>query len=123
MMSENSSEVHSIIHKQLEHLMSLAEKPTAIFCAFDLIAAYVQQQASTLGISIPDDLSVVGFDNLYLCDHLQVPLTSVAQDFTAMGNKAIELISKQIAGESVESSYLFDGHIIERSSVKALISK
>ena len=123
MMSENSSEVHSIIHKQLEHLMSLAEKPTAIFCAFDLIAAYVQQEASTLGISIPDDLSVVGFDNLYLCDHLQVPLTSVAQDFTAMGNKAIELISKQIAGESVESSYLFDGHIIERSSVKALISK
>lgn len=120
MLHENNQELHTKIASQLKQMMSLDQPPTALFCAFDLIAAYVQQQISRLGISIPDELSVVGFDNLPLCDHLQVPLTSMAQDFNAIGNKAIELISRRIAGEPVESCYLFDGQVVERSSVKDL---
>ena len=123
MMAENNSEIHNIIHEQLKKLMSLENRPTALFCAFDLIAAYVQQQAAKLGISIPEDLSVVGFDNLPLCEHLQIPLTSVTQDFKAMGNKAIDLISRQISGEPVDPSYSFDGNVIERNSVKTLITE
>lgn len=120
MMPEDSSVFHTIIYEQLQKMMALSPPPTALFCAFDLIAAYVQQQASRLEIAIPDTLSVVGFDNLSLCDHLQVPLTSVAQDYKAIGTKAIELIFRQIVGKSVETSCLIDGEVVERNSVKDL---
>lgn len=118
MMPESNSILNETVKSQLQQMFLLKERPTALFCAFDLIAAYIQQQAGHLGISIPDDLSVVGFDNLPVCDHLQVPLTSVAQDFVSIGNKAVELISQKINGERTDSCYMFDGNIIERSSVK-----
>ena len=120
MVPENSPAFHSRVNQQLQEIMSLREPPTALVCAYDLLAAYVEQQAHALGISIPDDLSVTGFDNLPLCNHLQVPLTSAAQDYQGMGNKAIEVLLRIRDGLPVDPAYLFPAPIMERLSVKDL---
>lgn len=122
MLPENSPVSHQQVNQQLREMMALDTPPTALVCAYDLLAAYVEQQAHALGISIPDELSITGFDNLSLCDHLQVPLTSAAQDFQAIGRKAIEVLLDIRAGRPVEPAYLFPAPITERASVKECTS-
>jgi DNA-binding LacI/PurR family transcriptional regulator len=51
-----------------------------------------------LGLRIPDDVSIVGFDDMELVAHLEVPLTTVAQDGFAMGKRAAELLIDRIEG-------------------------
>ena len=85
-----------------------------------LPASYVEQQANLLKISIPDDLSLTGFDNSSLCSHLEIPLTSVAQNYEAIGKKVIELMNALRSGQPVQSEYLMSSSIVERASVRKL---
>jgi len=74
------------------------EKPSAIFAISDLLALAVVEAASIAGLRIPDDLSLVGFDDIDIISHLEVPLTTVAQDKYAIGSKAAELLIDKIEG-------------------------
>lgn len=120
MLPENSPVQHGRVSQQLQELMKLEEPPTALACAYDLLAAYVEQQASACGIVVPDQLSITGFDNLQLCNHLQVPLTSAAQDYQKISQTAMQVLLNLRSGKSVEPAYLFPAPIIERQSVKAI---
>ncbi|MET9909357.1 LacI family DNA-binding transcriptional regulator [Streptomyces sp. NPDC006476] len=72
-------------------LLSLPEPPTAIFTANDLQALGVYQAAREAGLRIPDDLSVVGFDDLPVVAWVEPPLTTVHQPLTEMAVAATEL--------------------------------
>lgn len=65
---------------------------TAFFCASDLMAAGVMDACTDLGYNIPDDISVVGFDDLSLSQYLKPKLSTVAQDFFEMGSHAVDLL-------------------------------
>lgn len=74
-------------------LLSRADRPTAIFCGNDEIAMQVYNAAGQLGISIPVDLSVVGFDDHRLfSEGLRPGLTSVALPYVQMGRLAVDVL-------------------------------
>ncbi len=76
---------------------------TALFCDDDVIGAGAYLAARELGLRIPDDLSVVGFDGLDLSRVLDPPLTTVLADGEELGRVAFELLSALLAGERPES--------------------
>lgn len=74
-------------------------RPTAIFCFGDAVAMGVLQVAAELGITVPDDLSVVGFDDMpTIAPALNPPLTTVRLDHHAMGRRAVEAVIAAISG-------------------------
>lgn len=83
-------------------LLSLDDPPTAIFTANDLQALGVYQAARELGIRIPSELSVVGFDDLPFVQWLGPPLTTVRQPLLQMGAAAAEMIRGLSLGRGLE---------------------
>ena len=73
-------------------LANREERPTAIFAANDEMAAAVCFTANSLGLDVPRDLSVVGFDDVAIATTIWPPLTTVAQPFNAMADAAIRLL-------------------------------
>jgi DNA-binding LacI/PurR family transcriptional regulator len=66
----------------------------------DLIALQVLKAASLVGVQVPEALMVVGFDNMDITPHLEIPLTTVAQDGFTLGRRAAELVIDRIEGYS-----------------------
>ncbi|HEX6473023.1 MAG TPA: LacI family DNA-binding transcriptional regulator [Streptosporangiaceae bacterium] len=80
-------------------LLALPDPPTAVFTANDLQALGVYEAARRAGVRIPDDLSVVGFDDLSFTQWTGPPMTTVRQPLVQMGATAAELVVTLAAGE------------------------
>jgi beta-glucosidase len=83
-------------------LLTLPDRPTAIFAANDLSAVETMHVARTLGLDIPGDLSVVGFDNIPESAVTAPPLTTIDQSIKEMGREAVELIVDLVEGTAGE---------------------
>jgi DNA-binding LacI/PurR family transcriptional regulator len=81
-------------------LMSAAHPPTAIFCCNDLLAIGALQGAKELGVRVPEDLSLVGFDNTILATVANPPLTTVAQPIESMGQTVVDLLVRDLNKET-----------------------
>ncbi|GAA3403751.1 LacI family DNA-binding transcriptional regulator [Paenibacillus hodogayensis] len=95
---ESVSSVEAGRKHALEMLRS-DRSPTAVFASNDLLAIGVVQAAKELRLSIPWDLSVIGFDNTLLAGIVDPPLTTVAQPIAAMGRQVMDLIIQEVRGE------------------------
>ena len=84
-------------------LLGLAEPPTAIFAGSDQQALGVYEAARRCGLRIPQDLSVVGFDDLPAARWVSPPLTTVRQPLADMGRVAAEMLGDLIEGTSLRS--------------------
>ena len=84
--------------EQIARYLESSERPTAIFAMNDLMALQALKAASQVGLRVPADLSVVGFDDTDILAHLEVPLTTVAQDIFDLGQQAAELLIERIEG-------------------------
>lgn len=73
-------------------LLDRPDRPTAIFACNDLMALGVYEAARLAGLSIPDDLSVVGYDDLNVAGWLGPPLTTVRQPLKEMGQQATQIV-------------------------------
>ena len=87
-------------------LLDLPVPPTAIFAASDEIAVGVMEAARARGLRIPDDLSIVGFDDTQLARMSSPPLTTVRQPLTEMARVAVLTALRLIAGEVIESHHV-----------------
>ena len=85
------------------------KRPTAIFASNDEMAAGVLAVAHGLGLAIPEDLSVVGFDDVPLASQVWPALTTIRQPIPAMAAQAAELLLRQLRGEPYDHS----GHVVE----------
>jgi LacI family transcriptional regulator len=92
-------------------LLSLPDRPTAIFAANDMSAMGVYQAAREFGLQIPANLSVVGFDNLHESAYLSPPLTTIDQFVEKMGTLATEMLVKLVKGESLPINPVEEGHL------------
>lgn len=101
-------------------LLQLQPEITAIFCASDLMALGVYEAAKKLELSIPDDLSVIGFDNIPLASFVSPPLTTIKQDMHRIGYEAAKLLKSIIRNEKIKISKLLDYDLIIRDSTKAI---
>lgn len=88
---------------------------TAIVCASDLIASGVIAELNRLGKRVPGDVSVVGFDDLPVAQHLTPTLTTVRQDRVAIGKSAFMMLEELIGGVSI-SKLLLKPELIIRNS-------
>lgn len=77
-------------------LLELAEPPTAVFAASDLMAAGALRAANELGVRVPDDLAVIGFDDIALAGLIQPPLTTIRQDMENLGRAAADGLIQMI---------------------------
>ena len=73
-------------------MLRLPERPSAIFAANDLSAIQVLRTAGELGIRVPDDLALVGFDNIPESALTDPPLTTVDQSIQALGREAVRIL-------------------------------
>lgn len=96
-------------------LMASQHPFDAIFCASDLIAVGVMKALRDKDIKIPDEVSVVGYDNIPLSEFTRPALTTVQQDTKLAGKKLVESLVKQIRGQDV-SSCLLPAKLIVRNS-------
>ena len=102
-------------------LLSLENPPTAIFASNDQMAMGVYQVAEEMGLRIPEDLSVIGFDNIMESKYMG--LTTVDQFFSEMGFVATQMLIKLINGEHIESqTYQMQTQLVIRTSCRALNS-
>ncbi|MHC0432963.1 LacI family DNA-binding transcriptional regulator [Streptomyces sp. O3] len=86
-------------------LLGLADRPTAVFCANDLLALGVLQAMYDAGKSVPDDLAIVGYDDIEFAAAAAVPLTSVRQPAVAMGALAAELLLEETETEDTATPH------------------
>lgn len=86
--------------EQIARYLKDPQRPTAIFAMNDLMAMQALKAANLAGLRVPDDLSLAGFDDMDVVSHLEVPLTTVAQDTFALGRRAAELLIERIEGFS-----------------------
>jgi DNA-binding LacI/PurR family transcriptional regulator len=102
-------------------LLQSSPKPTAVFACFDSLAIGVYQAAKELGLNIPNDLSIVGFDNTILSTIVDPPLTTVAQPIDEMGRQVVDLLIDEIEGNnSTKQRIILPPELIIRHSTKSL---
>jgi DNA-binding LacI/PurR family transcriptional regulator len=82
----------------MQHLLALPVRPTAVFCYNDATAIGAMRAARMAGLRIPQDVSIVGFDDIDLAPYLEPPLTTVAQPKHQMGETAVEMILTLLSG-------------------------
>lgn len=102
-------------------LFELAEPPTAIFAGNDRQAAGVYRALHELGVSVPDDVSVIGFDNLPFTELLSPPLTTLHAPRLELGRTAATMLLRLINGEPLEMPrVVLPTQFIERQSCRPL---
>jgi DNA-binding LacI/PurR family transcriptional regulator len=80
--------------EQASELMKLEPAPDAIFCASDVMAIGALRTLDQLGVQVPDDIAVVGFDDIDLARLVTPSLTTIRQDKVGLGAAAIEVMTR-----------------------------
>jgi len=94
---------------------------TAVFVGSDMLAFEVMAGIRSAGKSIPDDISVIGFDDISTCNVVSPPLTTIHNDGLAKGQLTARLLLSQISSDNTEKiSVSLPVYIVERKSVKDL---
>jgi LacI family transcriptional regulator len=87
-------------------LLSLSPRPTAIFAASDELARGTIEAARAVGVTVPDHLSVIGFDDTEIARIASPPLTTVRQPLQEMGAVALRTVMRLVAGETIDSNHV-----------------
>ncbi|MEF1292036.1 substrate-binding domain-containing protein, partial [Vibrio sp. M260118] len=102
-----------------DQLVSMDKKPTAVFCFNDTMALGLMSRLQQKGVRIPEDMSVIGYDNIELAEYFSPPLTTVHQPKRRVGKNAFEILLERIKDKEHEKR-VFEMHpeIVERSTVR-----
>ena len=104
-------------HKAVTKLLSLPEPPTAVFCHNDAMAIGAIKGAKAAGLKVPQDLSVVGFDDIQFAEFCDPPLTTITQPRYEIGRQAMLMLLEILKGRDVHAgSRLLETHLKIRES-------
>src|SRR4029079_8540468 len=106
-------------------LLALDDRPSAIFCGNDLMAIGALEAISELGLRVPDDVSVMGYDDQELARYTHPPLSTLVLPNYEMGRRAAEaLLDTVVHGKSLKAMTLkVDGPLVPRGSTSAPANK
>lgn len=100
-----------------KHLPKLLEYGvTAIVCSHDLLAHTIMVHCQQCGLSVPEDISIIGFDDLPMCQHTCPPMTTIRQDLSQLGKSAYHALSSLMEGVAISSLLLHADLKIRQSS-------
>ncbi|RLP89151.1 LacI family transcriptional regulator [Micromonospora sp. BL4] len=97
-------------------LLTLPDRPTAVFAGNDLSAISTMDVARTMGLTVPDDLSVIGFDNIPESALVTPQLTTIAQPLQRMGAEAMRLLIDLVGGVERDPHVRLPTELVVRSS-------
>jgi LacI family transcriptional regulator len=99
-------------------LLSAHPDMTAIFCASDLMALGAIQGVRHLGKKAPDDVSIIGFDNIDLSGYTSPALTTINQNKYEMGYQAAQMMIDMLEGRTITQQLVLSTNLIVRDSVR-----
>lgn len=102
-----------------EHLIAASSMPTAVMCANDVLAVGAMRKAREMGLSVPEDVSITGFDDIELSRIVTPTLTTVHVPHRKMGHEAAVELVKMVEGKSDGSSMRLQSSIQLRQSLEA----
>lgn len=98
-------------------ILALPEKPTALFCANDNMAIGALFEVKQAGLRVPEDISIIGFDNIVYTEVTDPPLTTIEQPAGLIGELSMRRLLRLIAGEADDGSIEFVPHrLVKRQS-------
>jgi LacI family transcriptional regulator len=101
----------------IQDLLRLPEPPTAVFASNDLMAIGAMRAAAQNGLRVPEDISIVGFDDIELASYVIPALTTVRQPKSEMGKAAVELLIRQTKTGKGSADYtMLENKLIIRDS-------
>lgn len=104
------------------HPDQMKDMPTAFVCNSDLTASMVINQLEEQGYRVPEDFSVVGFDNYLFPGLCDVEITTYEVDIREMANKAIHVLLKKVSGERYKQGItIVEGRLVEKASVQQVV--
>jgi LacI family transcriptional regulator len=107
-------------YKAMRQLLELKPRPDAVFCYNDPVAAGAIKAVLETGLNVPNDVAVIGVGNIHYADLLRVPLSTIDQSSSAMGEKAAEWLLRSIESKSaVPAEKIFiQPRLVERESTR-----
>lgn len=101
----------------MKELLQLSERPTAVFASGDLLALGAIMAARDSGLSVPNDISVLGFDDIDLAKYVTPALTTIRQDTALLGSRAAEILFATIDRERDDiEALVLPVEVVERDS-------
>ncbi len=124
----HETDIYSLVGAQSRHVIQQVERftdaagpmPTALVCINDILAIIAINALRNMGYAVPDDVSVVGFDDISMASHIGVPLTTASQDAYELGKVASQMLLERLDGGGTASrSYAVPTQLRIRSSTAA----
>ena len=107
-------------YQATEKLLGLEERPTAIVYAYDYMALGGMRCVKDHGLSVPDDISIVGMDNIQLLPFLDNPLTSTSSHYKKQCEIAVDILQKKMKNIYHSETHVLEATLIKRETVKNL---
>ena len=110
-------------HAAMNDLLRAPERPTAVFAASDVVALGVMSAIHGADLRIPEDVAVVGFDDIFLAAYTHPPLTTVRVPAYGLGWTSAEVLFSLIEGDEEVSSVTLETELVIRDSCGAKLSE
>ncbi len=108
------------IQEACQAWLELPTPPSALFCANDLAAFWVIKSLRHFGLRVPEDMSVVGFDNVEMAEHITPPLTTIHVHKEAMGAAGVKaLIARAADPTAINETHVLSVDLVIRDSVRS----
>ena len=103
----------------MQQLMALQDYPTALFVCNDMMAIGVINEAARKGVCIPDDLSIIGYDDIYIARYTTPPLTTIHQPKNEMAAMAVDTLIDRVDSKRDQGQVIrVEPRLVERESVR-----
>jgi len=100
----------------MQRLLALSDRPTSVFCYNDMSALGAMRAIHRAGLSVPADISIIGFDDLFFASYTRPALTTIRQPKRTMGRLATEEMVKLLSGGRTSPGIRVQGELIVRES-------
>jgi DNA-binding LacI/PurR family transcriptional regulator len=111
-----------VLCKNADHLASVLhspKRPTGIICFSDFEAFEAKHAVETTGLSLPEDISIIGFDDLWISELPEFSLTTISQPKREMGTLSMQMLLERMEGKKVKSKFL-EPSLVVRNSTAAI---
>lgn len=103
--------------EQIDHILQHSGKRTAIFCSGDIYALQIMSHLKKNGFRVPEDVGIMGFDNIDMLEFLEPALTTISNEIGVVGRTAVDLLVSLMSGAKADTHILIPHRVIAGNSL------
>jgi len=107
--------------ESMKKILKTNKRPTAVLCTNDVLAIGAMNEANKQGLNVPNDISVLGFDDIFISKYFIPGLTTIRQDYVNLARIAVDKIINHINGNFVERVTIIDADLVIRESCRKIL--